>query len=128
MIELLVAAAIAAATPAAISTDDQQLVALTVVAVGGCRKLEVSGFTTYRGYALGGWGCVESGGIIAAVKWDGRWIRLTAGGGAMNEQGLHSCCDVPRDVAKVLVANCPPGRSHPLVGAHVRMGAVMCTP
>lgn len=128
MIALLAATIALNATPAIATTDDQKLVALTVTALRGCRKLEIQGFTIYQGYALGGWGCVHSGGMIAAVKWDGRWIRLTSGGGAINAEELHSNYEVPPDVARVLVAPCPSGRSHALAGSHVAAGATICTP
>lgn len=121
----LLAAVISAATP--MSNDDQQLVALTVTRLRGCLKLEIRAFTIYRGYAVGHWECGEGGGEIAAIKWDGRWIQLAAGGGAMGLPDLE-CQNVPSDIAKVLIAPCPQGHSHPLTGAHVAAGASVCTP
>jgi hypothetical protein len=132
MMALLAAAAILTATSGtssyeAQSTDDQQLVALTVTAIRGCRKLEILGFTIYRGYAMGGWTCVESGGYVVGAKWEGRWARLTSGGGAMNARGPEGHY-VPTDIANVLMAPCPPGHAHPLTGAQVAAGATVCTP
>ncbi|HME81689.1 MAG TPA: hypothetical protein VKF82_06395 [Candidatus Eremiobacteraceae bacterium] len=121
-------ASISTAAPGAGPTNVQQLVTLTVTAVRGCRKLEIQWFMIYGDYAVGGLECGEGGGAIAAVKWDGRWNRLTSGGGALDVEGLERQYDVPEDIAKVLMAPCPAGHSHPLIGEHVAAGATVCTP
>jgi len=128
MIALLVAATLSTAAVAYTSADDQQLVALTVTTISSCLRLDAQSFTIYKGYAVGVWQCGRnSGGMIAAIKWDGRWIPLTSGGGMM-DVGVLEGQNVPTAIAKVLLAPCPPGRSHPLSGPHVTAGATVCTP
>jgi hypothetical protein len=127
MIILFAAAAVLVATAGTTPTDDHQLVAVTVDAVRGCRKLSIFEFTIYRGYAVGGWQCGEGGGSILAAKWEGRWARLTASGGALEVPTLERY-SVPSDIARILVAPCPPGHSHALSGPHVASNAKVCTP
>jgi hypothetical protein len=127
VIALFAAVTMLTATTGTSSTDDQQLVAVTVATMSGCRGLSISEFTIYKGYAVGDWACGESGGMILAAKKDGRWTRITRGGGALGVPDLEYY-HVPSDVARILAAPCPPGRSHPLTGTHVANHAKVCTP
>jgi hypothetical protein len=127
VIALFAAVAMLTTTNGTSSTDDQQLVAVTIATKRGCRELSITGFTIYKGYAVGGWACGETGGAILVAKREGQWARVTSGGGALNVSDLEHYL-VPSDIAKILAAPCPPGRSHLLVGVHVANGAKVCTP
>jgi hypothetical protein len=126
MVALFATVIMFTATPGLVP-DDQQLVAVTIATKRGCIELSITGFTIYKGYAVGGWACGETGGAILVAKREGQWARVTSGGGALNVSDLEHYL-VPSDIAKILAAPCPRGRSHLLVGVHVANGAKVCTP